>query len=228
MKFSIFGFDHQVSISEDQPGFLIIKNPKLMGDFAYNLNSIVKNSEENGDYVLSENNSVLEISKCVSILIDFFNIQIGSKALKLLYSEIESAISDDYELKISVQDTLNSVTQMLNPYFQSYDLDLSYNTPTSISAYLKFISLRFEEGVFQSTLAALEFYIDVVSMFDRDKLHILFNTSKYLGSDEYSTLISYISNKKAKVLFVESNIIDLPVVQWIIDKDYHDFLLNDQ
>ena len=228
MKFSIFGFDKYALISDDQPGFLIIENPKLMGEIAYNLNAMVKDSGENGDYVLSEGGSILEISRSVTILIDFFNIQVGSRALKLLYSEIESSISDDYELRVSFQDTLNSVTQMLNPYFQAYDLDLCYNTPTAISSYLKFISLRFEEGVFQSTLSALEFYIDVVSMFDKGKLHIFFNSSSYLGIDEYSTLISYICNKKAKILFVETEIIDLPMVQWVIDKDYHDFIINDQ
>lgn len=212
--------DLEVPILSDQVSVMewIIESPALFLKYVYEL---YRQSEgQNGEFVLSEKDKILDINKCVEVIVDPFSIQVNDrKVLAKLYDELEKrAFSEENYLQ--TQELLS----VLRKYFVDLEQDSEYSMEMEdeigIASIFKMLGIKLVNEP-MDFLNNINQYIKVQAELMKKKLIVLVNFQGYFNSQQLKEVIKNALYQEIAVIFIENveRNFSLKIPHFIIDKD---------
>ena len=195
---------------------LVIENKHLY----YSCVSEITNqgNDEGGEFVLSKNNDILELSKSAKIVSDFHNFELSRKEINKLLSYLETKATQEFTKELSeINRMALSITDLL---LVNENQNVFYNEFSFID-FIKMmrIEVRFDES---STLVEkVVEYIRFLNEYDMADFFIICGISRYIEPEEYILICDKLISVNVSLLFVDSDsgIEPLTIESVIIDKD---------
>ena len=208
--------------NEDKVNMIVIENQKFFTEVLTDLSNQVNKIK--GDFVLSYNNTPIDIYKYLEILTEFIPFDINKKSLvnKLLKRADIIAQNEDFilktkELYLYISEYAQSMADYIN-----YDIDFLYEY--DVSSILKAVDFKFKYDYMSIAEKIIE-YMLLVREFENDKCFILVNLRNYINNNEINDFYKTVLYNKLKVLIISAN--DYPCSEYekkiIIDKDLCEF-----
>lgn len=156
-----------------------------------------------GKFVLSKDDNILQISKCVCIVTDVFNLDFSDKKLQnKLYSSLTAVCEQKFQQEyLYLQQTFYAFFQKLNA---ESDFALDYSEELSLSSLLKCFSVCFETQNL-NFIEKLCLYIEILISLLGVKIVVFVNLKSCLSQTELSSLYQFIIYNKINVLLIENN-----------------------
>lgn len=185
-----------ITIEEADPATLVIENNRQFRNVIDNL--IEQHETDFGDYVLSEENDILSLSKECLIISDPFNLNFESRQIKSkLLQSVMSDSTDNHYL-----DLISSINLLGAELCQQSRYSIIYNTNISLSDLLKWMDFKIDTYQLNRIEQILE-YINVHVELLSKKLIIAVGLKDYLDDAEYYELIKILEYKHIRILFLE-------------------------
>mgnify|MGYP002565148466 FL=1 len=179
----------------------IIESPKEFSEYLHEL--YCQYEKDEGRFVLSQRDKILELSKYLEIIVNPFTVEINSrKILNKLYIKLE---------KVSKEEQMYEETLELTAYIHEYLMQLeqqtnyilSFDDNLEIPALLKAVGIKHEEmedDFFERIIRYVKIAVEVLST----KVFVFVNIRSYLTDEQIQELIKEIRYQEAKILFMES------------------------
>ena len=196
----------------------IIESPDLFSKYVQEL--YVQCERKEGQFVLSDNDKELDMSKCVEIIGNPFMVDINSrKILGKLYAELEELSRKEQMFEKTMRLTSTVHEYILN-LEQETNYILQFDNELEISALLKALGVRHEE-IEDSFFERIVRYIKIAADVLKTKLFVFVNIRSFLSDIQMMELVKEISYQDIKVLFIENQERDCLEggFRYIIDKD---------
>ena len=208
---------HEIDFENEEPHTLVVERGSF---FRQIITELLYESENGvGDYVLSENNEILNFAKYCSIImnpfmLDFQNKQIKSglqkQAIALLNTENETA------------DIIYQINQLGLRAANQFGLPVTIKQDIGVSDLVKLLDFKIDTGDLSFTEQIIEF-----CKLSRDlagtKIFITINMKDFLDPDEFMLTVDMLRNEKINLLMLENRqhpLMDDPHNMTIVDNDY--------
>lgn len=187
-------------VFEDKINVLNIENGKffreLIEDFYSQINGFC------GKFVLSDNETVLDLSKNAVIISDFFNLDFSDKKMQnKLYSKLQTIVADKLQAESSNLNLL--FYEFFNKLNSESDFSLDYCEETAITNIFKCFGLTFSVQEL-SFVEKLTRYIEVLTQLLGFKLVVLINLKSFLSETELDLIYQFFTYNDIKVLLLEN------------------------
>lgn len=197
MKFVHPYYFHPLEIDPDFPVTLVMENPKMFRKVIFEL--IDQCNGYDGDFALSENNEILDLSKTCVVVSDicrqdFMNRDIRSKVQKILESEITG---EDETIAL-----LSSIEQFGIRVADNFKYPLKYKIALQPGDLIKLLGFEINEEdalPFERLIDYLEIYENLLNR----KLIVTVNLKEYFTEDEYDRFQKDITNRQINILMLE-------------------------
>ena len=200
MKIACPYFNSLIEINEGTPFSLIIENQQLFRRFAEDIHSQLSGND--GDTILSIDNTPVAMSKNADIMESFAPFDINSKTL---LSRISSAIE-----KTAVDEKHYMESSHLVSETENYISELCFSLPVtvecrklSIGAIIKAASVAIADD-FENEIEEIISYMSLVLDFDGKKCFIMLNMRSYFSDEEIEKFADEIKRKQLCVLMLEN------------------------
>lgn len=201
MKLINSTMNFQINTEEGFINSLVIENR----DFFRSAIEDIYNQTEGGEgrFVLSENNRIINMSKGADIITQFIPFDINNRRLiTKLYNNIKTAVEEP-ELYMKMCEMKSSVSKYMESIINELDFNITYNEDVDISAFLKALDVRFEDGYESLTDKVLE-YITNVEKLEGSRLHILVNFRSYVNDEEIKFFCETLAKHNIKLLLIDN------------------------
>ena len=218
MKLVHIGMDMQLEFDRDPVKEVIIESPDC---FMLYIRELIRQSEgEEGGFVLSEDDKIQNISKCIDIIVNPFDVDINDKKiLGKIYDQLKLAAYDE-RFYVHTQEMIRQVLSYIIDLINDSDFIMDINADVDMSLLFKATGVKLEcdEDDF---LEKIFKYIELVTELLNKKLIIFVNLRNYINDNKYKEFIDMCRYKKLSVLLLESSKMNRIscVKQYIIDKD---------
>ena len=188
---------------EDKINLLIIENTKMLGHLIHELFDQVNGQE--GKFVLSQGSDLLEISKNVEILIDFFNLDCNQKkVLNRLYNAL-SALATEEKNYLRSTEIFGSVEQYITEILEQAKIPLICRN--TIDAGLLFKAANVNIDIVKGSLIeGIVDYLSVIQSFCGISCFVLVNLKTFLSDKEIGLFYKMVQYKKFNILLLENSI----------------------
>lgn len=188
---------------------IIIENPIIYRNVAFNLRN---------EIVLSEENNILDIDKYGLIVYNPFDLNINDPRLvKLMYKRLDKYRTEEYNVKIaSINNELREVIYELS---LNLDVVVEVGPDIDFQKLLSAINLKFVDPTFESFIQMFIKYLKVYLMFTSTKVVFTFGLISLFSKEEINEL-------EKETLLLDIQIVDFKIQQeniktsLIIDKDW--------
>ena len=210
----------QILLAEGSINSLVIENPTQFFKYLEELYTQI-NSQE-GSFVLSEEGSILKISKYIHFIESPFSIDINQKSvlnkiLNLLKDEIMSSneIETFYHINTKLSEMIDSASEAIG-------FSLQYEEIPDILNLLKVMNIKLAQNKSEHLVETLIDYLKIVSQILGTKIIVFANMNSYLNADDMTFLKEIAMYEKLTLLFIDNcepkcyNIYDN---KYIIDAD---------
>ena len=223
MMIQLYDCENDIVFSDEYINVLEIQNKKLFMKYV----NILYGKELTEELRLLESEKEVNISNCVTVYSDFFNLELNDrKVLNKLYQHIEMSI--DVEIKELFNVELVKVKEVVEKIVESYDLDLIISDTISFGEIARAIDLKINyEG--KSLLEILLVVLDLESELSISKVLVFINLKLYLNNEELEELYKYSKYKKINILLIDSMCYGTTLKyekKLIIDEELVEFVLQ--
>ena len=207
----------EIDFENEEPHTLVVERGSF---FRQIITELLYESENGiGDYVLSENNEILNFAKCCSIImnpfmLDFQNKQIKSglqkQAVELLNTENETA------------DIICQINQLGLRVANQFGLPVTIKQDIGVSDLVKLLDFKIDTGDLSFTEQIIEF-CKLSRDLSETKLFIIINIKDYMDPDEFMLTMDMFRNEKINLLMLENRqhpLMDDLQNTIIVDSDY--------
>lgn len=202
MKLTHEIFSKAILFEENIINVLVIERPSLFLKMLEDLWEQCRG--EDGKFILSRNDSIVDIAGNMELITDIFNIDINSKKiLNRIFKNIETEIINDYYMEL--QELNNIIIGNMAKFVRGQHLPLEFTEKVSIANLLKLVDLKIAES-YENRMELLVNYIDIISQLFPVKLFILVNLKTFFDTNELSEFYKDINYKKLNVLLIEQHI----------------------
>lgn len=192
----------QIFLDIQKPCNWIIESPELFSKYVNEL--FIQTTGEEGNFILSEDEKELAISKYTEIIINPFSINKNDKKiLGKLYTKLNDLafMEENYLLTQEIRGKLQNYLLQLEqsvPYILEMDMDIE------MSAIFKAVGIKFEktEG---SLLENIHTYIKILTELVGIKLIIFVNINSYLNEKQIKQLKEMALYNEVFLMFIESS-----------------------
>ena len=217
MKLVNIKYNIDMDILENNVYEIVIEH---RGVFTKVVESLIDQSYgKEGDFVLSDKNSVLKIDKCSDIIIDYFSLTPNNKrVLGKLYSQLEVVAEDYIEQKSDINSRIVSLLEDMTTSMGF--ADINYKLDFKWADIFKIYGVEFSPEV-SDIVEKMISYIKIVAMFTDIQLLFLVNIRSYLNEEELERLYEIADYCKVSLVLLESyeNVERGKEIRFIIDKD---------
>ena len=173
----LYDFD-PINITDDEPETLVIENNRLFREMLLEL--LEQIDYDSGNFVLSENNDPISISKSVLFITDLFSNPFEGKQIR---AKINQKILSDFE-DDSTGATISKINQLASQICQGSEYPLSYNMSITFSDIIKMLDFQIDTD----NMSDLEFIFECIripyELLDK-KLVIIVGLKDILIEQEY-------------------------------------------
>lgn len=196
---------------------VVVENPAYYYELIKNLK--LQSEGENGNWILSHNDSPISINKNVEFIIDFIEFDINKKTiLTKVLNALEKTANDEQHLDTTMQ-LLASIEKYIFLLNEDYDINLECDKIT-VPQLLKAagISIHVESD---RLIEILYSYMQLIREFVQDKLFIFVNLRNFISENDFKIFTDTIIGHEFMVLFFENK--EYPLIckenRLIIDGD---------
>lgn len=207
----------QLEFKENIVNELIIESPIIMVDLIEEMRAQCLGDE--GNWVLSDDETLLSIKKCVSLVLEPFSLECNSKrVLSKIYQNLEKEQNQTKNLLRA--DFNEAFFRYVESICMKSDIPLTYCTEMDFSDILKLakVQVDLQTGTFLERI--MEHIRLEVELFGT-KLFVFLHLKSYLNDNDIELLYQECFYKKVQLLLLESN--DMKKMKneniCIIDKD---------
>ena len=176
---------------------LVVENVELLRtiilQFKFQINNKI------GDFILSDNDAILEISKNILLITDVFEISGLSKQLK---NKLQQYVESSYDNDDLYQDVYQKLIEFGNDLTNSSPYPLCFNQEISKFDIIKLLDIQFEHN-YSSLLEELIDYIDICSQIIKTKLFVFVSLRSFLTDEEFNNFMKIMDYKGIRVLLIE-------------------------
>lgn len=200
MKIVNFNFEHKLEFKENVFTTLVIENQKCFREY---INELIYQIEGNdGNFVLSDNNSEIKMSEKVTIVTDYYSLndKISSYDSKLQNELKKIVVNDDLFTKGS-----EVISKILN-FAEEIGMEIPYTlefTEPSLQNLLKFLKYRIVLDKNSLPELVLDF-MKVSNWLVGLEIFVFVNIHSFLTEGEIKTIVSESLSLKYNLVFIEN------------------------
>lgn len=187
-------------IFDDSVNVLIIENKDQLADYITMLNSQIRGND--GAFVLSNEGKCLNISNCIKIIVDPFNLDINVKeVLTQVYISLNKIAMDEDHYCVT-NEVMHSFLNYIAKLLVDADIEVDIKD-CSMSDVIKLFSPKFIPS--DDLLLMITDYLNIMSRYSKCVLFVFVNLHTLLSKEKLSLLKQHILYHKYCVLFIESS-----------------------
>lgn len=200
MKIVNFNFEHKLEFKENVFTTLVIENQKCFREY---INELIYQIEGNdGNFVLSDNNSEIKMSEKVTIVTDYYSLndKISNYDSKLQNELKKIVVNDDLFTKGS-----EVISKILN-FAEEIGMEIPYTlefTEPSLQNLLKFLKYRIVLDKNSLPELVLDF-MKVSNWLVGLEIFVFVNIHSFLTEGEIKTIVSESLSLKYNLVFIEN------------------------
>ena len=176
---------------------LVVENVELLRTIILQLKFQINNKI--GDFILSDNDAILDISKNILLITDVFEISGLSKQLK---NKLQQYVESSYDNDDLYQDIYQKLIEFGNDLTNSSPYPLCFNQEISKFDIIKLLNIQFEHN-YSSLLEEVIDYIDIFSQIIKTKLFVFVSLRSFLTDEEFNNFMKIMDYKGIRVLLIE-------------------------
>ena len=176
---------------------LVVENVELLRTIILQLKFQINNKI--GDFILSDNDEILDISKNILLITDVFEISGLSKQLK---NKLQQYVESSYDNDDLYQDVYQKLIEFGNDLTNSSPYPLCFNQEISKFDIIKLLDIQFEHN-YSSLLEEVIDYIDIFSQIIKTKLFVFVSLHSFLTDEEFNNFMKIMDYKGIRVLLIE-------------------------
>ena len=230
MNIIVEGIETEIDFDNQFVNILEIENKQFFKTLVNEIYNIVELNYESNKIILTEDESIINLSKNVMLLFDIFNVDFNNK--KIL-SKIFSKVANNIKLEKSIDNKYDEITLEVLKYMreQLNELSFEYTIKENIEIedILKIINFKIDLEYYNKVDEKIMFLIDLISEFNLVKILILVNVKTYFTDEELVEIYKYCNYKEVNLLLIE-NTVNETLLKYekklYIDNDFDDFLIN--
>ena len=200
MKLTYSTYGIMFELEENKVNVFIIEDPTVLVEVVYSLSEQCEGQE--GEFVLSEENKVLNISKNVSFVKEPFSIDCNNrKILTKLYQELErEGITGVEEMQ---GDFYKSYISYITNLCQKSDFLLTFVDKPELQDILKLAEVKIDVQT-QSILEKVIEYIKISSNLLKQNIFVFLNLKLFLTEQEIEELYKECFYRKVHLILIEA------------------------
>ena len=176
---------------------LVVENVELLRTIILQLKFQINNKI--GDFILSDNDSILDISKNILLITDVFEISSLSKQLK---SKLQQYVESSYDNDDLFQDVYHKLIEFGDDLINSAPYPLCFNQSLTKIDIIKMLDIQLEHN-YSSLLETVIDYIDIFSQIIKTKLFVFVSLRSFLTGEEFNNFMKIMDYKGIRVLLIE-------------------------
>lgn len=189
-------------LEENKVNVVVIENPDMLtGMIDDMLNEI---EEKNERYILSHDDSRIDISKHIELITDVFSLDINDKKfLNKLYADLKTEASND-KFYVKTMELNSMISAYLSDLTDLDGFSVMHEEDGDLSYIFKAFNLRFcDEAV--GLCEKVAEYITVCNEFLKKDIFIFVNLKSFINDVEISELYEYAFYKKIHLILLENH-----------------------
>lgn len=209
--------DKHINFMNSNVWLLVIENPN---EYYILLNDLIQQENGNeGNWVLSEDNDILNISKSAVLIYDYFNIDFKSKKIDNLIKSTILQVAKEGDFLEKLSNINKEIITLNNDLMSQINLPLIANEDVTFEDVYKISNFSINED--KTLLERISTYVDIFVKLNNAKLVVFVNPFAFLSNDQLHSLIKEFNYKNIKMLFIDYQNRKLPCefAKIIIDKD---------
>lgn len=200
MKLAYSTYEIVLELEENKVNVLVIENPSEFTEIICELNEQCEGQE--GNFILSEKNKILNISKSISFIKEPFSIDCNNrKILTKLYQEIER--ENLMDCGIEQQEFGKAYIMYMTKLCQRSDFDLTFLEKPELQDILKIAEMKIDVQA-QSMLEKIIEYIKISSGLLKQNIFIFLNLKLFLTEQEIGELYKECFYRKVHLILIET------------------------
>lgn len=205
MNLSIYGIEPKINLDENITVLEIEDKKFFVKTIEKFYNKINSLDYEENEFVIMDEDEIIDFSKKVMLVTDVFNIDFNSKKiLKKLYEKIS------FNIKISDENKLEELSLELRNYLISeineIPIEFIMNSDINTEDLLKAFNLKVDSSLYNnSVLERIEFLIDIVKTLELANIIVIPNLKIFLNEEELLDLYKYSVYNNIKLLIIENS-----------------------
>jgi CRISPR-associated protein Csn2 len=190
-----------IEFRENEVNVVLVENKHYFADLIGELYRQMDGEE--GKFVLSDNNKILNIAKSVELLTDVFTVDINNrKLLNALYANVDK-ISQNEDNFARTAELFSAVFTYLENITDEIDFSLEYKSDISVSELCKAVDLRFSKE-YDSLVEKLADYLVMTTDVLKIKCFVFINLKTFLSKEELALLYDFMFAHKINALLLEN------------------------
>lgn len=182
---------------EKESQTLVVENVELLRTIIHQLKFQINNKI--GDFILSDNDSILDISKNILLITDVFEISSLSKQLK---NKLQQYVESNYDNDDLYQDVYHRLIEFGNDLINSSRYPLCFSQSFTKIDIIKMLDIQLEHN-YSSLLEEVIDYIDIFSQIIKTKLFVFVSLRGFLTDEEFNNFMKIMDYKGIRVLLIE-------------------------
>lgn len=182
---------------EKQSQTLVVENVELLRTIIYQLKFQINNKI--GDFILSDNDEILDISKNILLITDVFEISSLSKQLK---NKLQQYVETSYDNDDLYQDVYQKLIEFGNDLINSAPYPLCFSQSLTRIDIIKILDIQLEHN-YSSLLEEVIDYIDIFSQIIKTKLFVFVSLRSFLTDEEFKNFMKIMDYKGIRILLIE-------------------------
>ena len=182
---------------EKQSQTLVVENVELLRTIILQLKFQINNKI--GDFILSDNDEILDISKNILLITDVFEISGLSKQLK---NKLQQYLESSYDNDDLYHDVYHKLIEFGNDLINSAPYPLCFSQSLTKIDIIKMLDIQLEHN-YSSLLEEVIDYIDIFSQIIKTKLFVFVSLRSFLTDEEFNNFMKIMDYKGIRVLLIE-------------------------
>ena len=182
---------------EKQSQTLVVENVELLRTIILQLKFQINNKI--GDFILSDNDEILDISKNILLITDVFEISGLSKQLK---NKLQQYVETSYDNDDLYQDVYQKLIEFGNDLINSAPYPLCFSQSLTRIDIIKILDIQLEHN-YSSLLEEVIDYIDIFSQIIKTKLFVFVSLRSFLTDEEFNNFMKIMDYKGIRILLIE-------------------------
>lgn len=182
---------------EKQSQTLVVENVELLRTIILQLKFQINNKI--GDFILSDKDEILDISKNILLITDVFEISSLSKQLK---NKLQQYVESSYDNDDLYHDVYHKLIEFGNDLINSAPYPLCFSQSLTKIDIIKMLDIQLEHN-YSSLLEEVIDYIDIFSQIIKTKLFVFVSLRSFLTDEEFNNFMKIMDYKGIRVLLIE-------------------------
>ena len=200
MRLAHYELSEPIEFAENEINTIVIENPVFFRRIACELIDQVNGKK--GDFILSEDNGIIDIAKTVDVISDLFRLSFDSRAI---LSQVSQAVTiESQSLTEQTESIRAGIVALAQTITSKLDFNASFNDLFDIGGVLKLLnfSVAAEEMTFCEKLID---YISFLNKYMKKRLFIIYHLKSCLDAKELDEFYKIMQYKKINILLLESS-----------------------